>query len=293
MTDLCSFIRLPLQNIALYMCSISSMAYAAERLFPLRSVSPDAWQWKYRPFRRFPGFTRSSWFQLFIFSVFGLIIGGIVRLFFGLRLTRSLPEVLRNGVAHNVISGSALSFDSEFSSEILAAVWLRKVAARRTSWGTLSIPTIMLRRLARRGYIFLTTLSLLLFMIALSPLHSPYIFLTSCIAWGILTSTVYRATSLGIYADKYWRLAYTCTFGLTGTILQIAILGSTQPIVSAALCFVAILYIGFRRGRPRKVNDFTVYDTGIASFPLEMFSYFLSGGLGLIPASIAAQGFIS
>lgn len=181
MTAFCSFVQLPLQNIALYMCAILLVAYVAERLFPLRSVSPDAWQWKYRPFRRFPGFTRSSWFQLFIFSICGLIIGGAVRLFFGLRPTRSLPGVLHNGVAHNVISGSTLSFDSEFSSEILAAVWLRKVSTKRNNRGTLSVPIIMLKRLARRGYIFLSLLSLLLFMFALAPLHSPYIFLTSCI----------------------------------------------------------------------------------------------------------------
>lgn len=271
------------------MAAIILLSSVAERMFPLRSVSRDRWEWDLRPSKMFPGIHSSGWLQIAVFSVVGLGIGGIIRFVMGIVPPRRLPEVLGNGVTRTMTLTSPILFDSERSSEIYSASWLRSSSIVTRRLLRPKVLSLMLRRIRRRGYlpILMVVVSLLWFSVGpVCGLFGRVVFL---IGWGVISSAVWRATRLDLPGEMVWRWVIISILALTGSCFQWASGVPYHPVQSLAWSFVSIVYCSLVRGRKRENNNFLSIDTGIgAAIPVGMISYWFSGGIALVPALIAA-----
>ena len=273
-----------------YILAIGILAYIAERVVPLRAVSPATWQWTYRPARTFPPLNKSAWIQILVFAVVGLGVGGVFRLAIGVARPKTLPEYLNNGVTQNIMGGTSLLFNSELTSSVYAVTWLKKSLWTWPAISHISTPSILIRRLLRRGYIPLSVVCLVLLGYALEPFHSGYVAAGSIAGWGVVGSAVFRGTKLDLGDSAGWRAAFVTVLVFVGTIVQLLLFMPSDLLAFALCSIVAMAYISVVRGRPQEVNNFYVIDTGVMSFSPEMMKYWLAGGFGLIPAG--AAGFV-
>lgn len=273
------------------LCALAALVIlvtVAERMFPLRSVARDRWEWELRPAGRFPRIDRAGWAQVAVFTVLGAGIGGLLRLAVGLCRPRRLSAVLANGTTRAMATASHQLFDSESAADIYAATWLRDAPVRSRRIRGPVLPALMLRRILRRGYIPLLSVTVALVAAALGPAAGAWGRGLLILCWAVPAAAVWRATRLRIPGEGWWRAALLMvTAGLgAGMLLLTGVPASPVPAVAAAV--VTVLVGGLLRGRPRINDDFGITETGLFSIPTGMLGYWASGWIAVVPAVVAA-----
>lgn len=273
------------------LCALAALVIlvtVAERMFPLRSVARDRWEWELRPAGRFPRIDRAGWAQVAVFTVLGAGIGGLLRLAVGLCRPRRLSAVLANGTTRAMATASHQLFDSESAADIYAATWLRDTPVRPRRIRGPVLPALMLRRILRRGYIPLLSVTVALVAAAVGPAAGAWGRGLLILCWAVPAAAVWRATRLRIPGEGWWRAALlTVTAGLgAGMLLLTGVPASPVPAVAAAV--VTVLVGGLLRGRPRINDDFGITETGLFSIPTGMLGYWASGWIAVVPAVVAA-----
>lgn len=190
------------------LCALAALVIlvtVAERMFPLRSVARDRWEWELRPAGRFPRIDRAGWAQVAVFNVLGAGIGGLLRLAVGLCRPRRLSAVLANGTTRAMATASHQLFDSESAADIYAATWLRDTPVRPRRIRGPVLPALMLRRILRRGYIPLLSVTVALVAAAVGPAAGAWGRGLLILCWAVPAAAVWRATRLRIPGEGWWR----------------------------------------------------------------------------------------
>ncbi|MGO1950099.1 MAG: hypothetical protein ACTH1D_10720 [Mycobacteriaceae bacterium] len=261
----------------------------AERMMPLRSVERDRWEWDLRPRGQFPGIDRSGWLQILGFGIIGAGVGAAVRILAGLARPRYLTKVLSNGTTRTMMAASPMIFDSENSANIYAATWLRGRSVRSRPLRGPVLPSLMVRRVLRRGYIPRLFLVAALLAVAVVPLTGMWGRVTLILLWAVLASAVWRATRLGVPGEGIWRATVLGAVALAGAAVQWLPGAPADPLWTVLGTVLAVVHCAWARGRHRVNDDFSIVDTGIGiALPPGMLPYWCAGWLAVIPASVAA-----
>ncbi|HIW90576.1 MAG TPA: hypothetical protein H9870_02795 [Candidatus Corynebacterium avicola] len=294
-------------SIAAAVAALLLVVFIAERMLPLRAVERDVWEWRLRPTGRFPDLDEFSRWQVGTLGVLGgllgygtvpsyagvaVVVGALltmgVRLLVGVRRVR-LPEVLDNGTTRVMFTMSSVLNDSELSANVYAAAWLRKTPV---SAGRIRGPVpfvLMWRRLRRRFYIPLLFLVTALVVVALGPDPGLWAQTGLVVAWGVLSSAVWRATRMGVRGELPWRLAFLAAVTVVGTVGFASFWRPDALLLFIVPVVAAILWCAVVRGRPRRNDNFEVTETGMGvAVPLGTVSHLFSGTLAVIPAYLAA-----
>lgn len=261
----------------------------AERMMPLRSIGRDRWEWDLRPAGRFPGIDRAGWIQVVVFTVAGAGVGGVLRYLAGVRKPRRLSTVLGGGVTRSMTAASSTVFDSESAADIYAATWLRDAPVRARALRGPTAPALMVRRVLRRGYIPALFLVTVLLTVAVVPYTGVAGRTVAVLVWAVLASAVWRATRLGIPGQWRWRAVVLGAAALVGAAVQWLPGAPEHPLQTVAATGLAVLWCALVRGRPRTNGSFTSVEIGLgAPVPVGMLTYWLSGGLAVLPAVASA-----
>jgi hypothetical protein len=180
------------------LAAVVILVIVAERMFPLRSVGRDRWEWELRPAGRFPRIDRAGWAQVVAFTVLGAGVGGLLRLAVGLRRPRRLSAVLANGTTRAMTTASHQLFDSESAANIYAATWLRDAPVRSRPVRGPVLPALMLRRIIRRGHIPLLFVTVAFVAAAVGDAAGVVGRSLLVLVCAVLASAVWRATGLGV-----------------------------------------------------------------------------------------------
>lgn len=288
-------------------CSVLAVAIligVAERILPLRAVERDRWEWHYRPQRMFPGIDSFSVRHVALFGglglltgyvlaeVIGAVIGGILvaatRWIVGVIPRQRLPRTLDNGTTRAMFSASSMLFDSESAANIYAAGWLRNATIHPRPVRGPILPALMIRRVCRRSYIPALFLVTVLLGYAAVPAFDNGARIAVLLAWAVLSSAVWRATSLGMSGEIPWRGAVLGVVTAVGVGAQWLLGVPDYPVVFALLAAVTIMSGAILRGRPRANDDFAVIEDGLfGGIPFGMIGYWFSGWVAVIPAVLA------
>ena len=269
------------------LAAVVILVIVAERMFPLRSVGRDRWEWELRPAGRFPRIDRAGWAQVVAFTVLGAGVGGLLRLAVGLRRPRRLSAVLANGTTRAMTTASHQLFDSESAANIYAATWLRDAPVRSRPVRGPVLPALMLRRIIRRGHIPLLFVTVALVAAAVGDAAGVVGRSLLVLVCAVLASAGWRATGLGVLGETGWRAVFLCAAALSGVGVRCCTGVPVFPVPAVAGTFVAVAVGGLLRGRPRVNDDFGSTETGLFSIPTGMLSYWAAGWIAVIPAGVA------
>lgn len=288
--------------------AIVLMAWVAERLLPLRGMSGADWVHKFRPRGRHQIVDKQSLIQIGGIAVagyaLGLVVGwpwGIAALALAARIVcaagpRRLPELLRGGVSRALGDATWGIQDSELNSDVFASSWgtWRMRRAPETAVGRKRIvaspATLFLLRVSRRGYLLLIAVIIVGVGVATARVGGPGGVAAFLIAWSILGAALYRCADfsrLGVSTATRW--VVLVGHGCVAAGLVMSIWTVAQPAIAVPLIVAGIVGVGRIRGAPRRVDDFTIIDTGVGvTVPPGLLGYYLSGlgaGGGLLLAA--------
>jgi hypothetical protein len=220
-------------------------------------------------------------------SITGIVVAA-ARWIVGVIRRHRLPRTLDNGTTRAMFSASSMLFDSESAANIYAAGWLRNATVRARPVRGPTLPTLMVRRVCRRSYLpALFVVTMLLGYVAV-PVFDNAARIAVLLAWAVLSSAVWRATSLGMSGEMPWRGAVLGVVSAVGVGTQWLLGVPDHPVVFAFLVAVTITSGAILRGSPRTNDDFAVIEDGLfGGIPFGMIGYWFSGWVAVIPAVLA------
>ncbi|WP_245670393.1 ABC transporter permease [Corynebacterium crudilactis] len=275
---------------------VLSGSLLVEKFLPLLSISKLEWIYQVRPTGQVKFNAREPIAQIVAFSLFGMVLGAahgqmwlwliiscLVRLATGLAKKRSLPSLLTAG-EKKILSAASLSvLDSGLVADATTITHLRwKEQAPTANYLVLAG-----RRFFRRPHIALMMLVIISFTFSFSGIFGAYSASIFLLLWSVVGADVARCADFSkLHAPGHYKAVVLLFHAVPAIGIVLLITDPAHVLVHSLLIVVSVVWAGIARSRPRRVDQITYIDSGIAG-PVspEIIRFYLAG---LPPALFAS-----